>query len=727
MQKSCLNLEQIKKYKDTVHDSKKAVKSASAPSPTVKTLYSHRIEYNCDRKNKNHHGKGSEKYYRFPGDKCPRKPDYIICGAGTTALPFAKKLTDKGYRVLIIEAGLDQSDNDQVKYVFDNTPFQKNDPTVAPGPLNNNIINMALDPSVSSYMGTSGNPGDAFGFSPAWTGRGVGGGGLHYYGIMVRPTPDVLDGVLNSGVNVPDSVPYKVGAGAGTYTLSDAGGSKWNSSVILPLCKELESYLGSSQAPAQRGATGPLGILQLQSDISLLNAMQNASKILLGGDPTIQIVDDYNVVTPESINCVSADQLAAKLTEDFTKVIRQNSATSWANSDIVEIDSHGNLVGKNGRRLIILTDRQVIRVLKNCKKSKNGKYVAAGVEFMYKNSIYFVRGKRIVSAMGAAYSPLFWQRSGIGPQELLEKVKIPMEINSPFIGRNLSNQYGTVVTLSSKNQKWNLGFYGQAFVKYNGVNRRVQPLQATTILNTLNFERGTPVPIQISNFGDKCLQTPEEPRYPFSMLLFDIHNRSRGYAHLTQANLGVQTDFHFGIYNDGEGINPSFLEQNYNRVGGATAYKSYNDPSSGLFDKEGCFNPDYNSDIAVQCAMLDWTYDVIYNPVYGLRVNNPTDDIRIELPPLDLFEIPDKMIRWQKYVPFITHLTLQSAHEAGTVMMHNDPTKGACDGNLRLHGTSNCFEVSGAILPVQNSGNPADLLMAIGLNAADIIPKVSLH
>jgi choline dehydrogenase-like flavoprotein len=715
----------IEKLKEV--SAKANVKSHNTSIKTVKSKYPHKIEYNHDNKKRGKYcSKAPEKCYLFPGDKCPKKPDYIICGAGTTALPFAKILTDQGYRVLVIEAGLDQSDNDQIKFVFNNSPYQENDPTVAPGALNNNIINIVMDPNISSYMGNSGNAGDAFSLNPAWTGRGVGGGGLHYYGIMVKPTPDVLDGVLNPKITVPDSVPYKVGSGAGAYTLSEAGGSKWDSSVILPLCKELESYVGFSQAPAQRGTSGPLGILQLGSDLSLLTAMQNAAKNLLGGDINTQIVDDYNVLTPNSINCVSADQLSVRLTEDFSNVIRQNSATSWADSDIVEIDTDGNLVGKNGRRLIILTDRQVVRVVKHCKKSKKGKYVAAGVEFMHTNQIYFVRGRRVVSAMGGAYSPLFWQRSGIGPQELLEKVRIPIEINSSFIGRNLSNQYGTVVILSTTDIFWNVGFWGQGFIKYNGVNRRLQPIQATTILNPIGLQKGTPFPIDITDFGENCPEKPEEMRYDFSLLLFDTYPRSRGYSHLTQANLGVQTDLHWGTYNDGQGINPSVLEKIYVEGGDASAYKSYNDPSSGLFDKDGCFNPDYDSDIAVQCAALDWTYDVIYNPVYGLRINNPTDDIRIEYPPLYLFEIPDQRIRWQKYVPYITHATLQSSHEAGTVIMHNDPTKGACDGNLRLHGTSNCFEVSAAVLPVQNSGNPSDLLMAMGLNAANIIPTVPL-
>jgi choline dehydrogenase-like flavoprotein len=699
----------------------------SVSASTEKDLYTDKIEYTykkCDYE----YSDATEKCYMFPGDKCPKEPDYIVCGAGTTALPFAKSLTDKGYRVLVIEAGLDQSNNDQVKYVFDNSLYQVNDPAVSPGALNNNIINITMDPNVTSYMGNSGNPGDGFSLNPAWTGRGVGGGGIHYYGVMVKPIPEVLDGLLNPGLNVPNSVPYKVSAGAGTYTLSDAGGDNWNSSVILPLCKSIETYNCLCPTPnptGQRGESGPLAITRLFEDPTLLNAMQSAARNLQGGDPTTQSVPDYNVLAPDTINCVAADQFAFQLTPDFN-FIRQNSATAWANSGIVDTDKDGNLVGKNGRRLLILTNRQVVRAVKNTKKSKKSKYVAAGVEFMYNNQIYFVRGKRVVSAMGGAYSPLFWQRSGIGPQELLEKVKIPMEINSPFIGRNLSNQYGTGVTLSTTSLYWNTGFWGQAFVKYNGVNRRVNALQATSVLNTIGLLKENPFPATITKSVDLCPEETEVARYSFQILLFDLHPRSRGYSQLTQANIGVQTDFQWGTYNDGQGVNPTVKSEVYEAGGNPDGYKSYKDPSAGLFDQNGCFNPDYDSDIAVQCAMLDWTYEVVYNDTDGLRVNNPADDIRIEYPPLDLFTIPDKSVRWQKYVPYITNATIQEAHEAGTVMMHNDPTKGACDGNLRLHGTTNCFEVSAAVLPVQNSGNPANLLMAMGLNAANIIPNVPL-
>ena len=50
----------------------------------------------------------------FPGDDCPRTPDFLIAGAGSAGLPLAYNLSNSGYRVLVIEAGLDQSQNVQV-------------------------------------------------------------------------------------------------------------------------------------------------------------------------------------------------------------------------------------------------------------------------------------------------------------------------------------------------------------------------------------------------------------------------------------------------------------------------------------------------------------------------------------------------------------------------------------------------------------------------------------
>jgi choline dehydrogenase-like flavoprotein len=61
-----------------------------------------------------------------------------------------------------------------------------------------------------------------------------------------------------------------------------------------------------------------------------------------------------------------------------------------------------------------------------------------------------------------------------------------------------------------------------------------------------------------------------------------------------------------------------------------------------------------------------------------------------------------------------------------TVVMNNDPSKGAIDGNLKLHGTANCFESDAGICPVIMSGNTASIEQAIGLNGGNLIPTVAL-
>ena len=54
-----------------------------------------------------HKNNGREVYVKFPGDNRPKVPDFVICGAGTTSLATAYVLSNAGYRVLMIEAGLD--------------------------------------------------------------------------------------------------------------------------------------------------------------------------------------------------------------------------------------------------------------------------------------------------------------------------------------------------------------------------------------------------------------------------------------------------------------------------------------------------------------------------------------------------------------------------------------------------------------------------------------------
>ena len=639
----------------------------------------------------NSHKKKSHKDFKvvFPGDSCPKKADFVIVGAGMVALPLAKGLTDQGFRVLMLEEGLDQSANTQVQEVFGYTPIQANDPAVKPGQYNLNIVNILFDPNISNTYGSANDPGCGYSTRAIWSGRGVGGSGLHYFCDAVRPLDYIFD-TLPSEMVPPSTVPYSSGA---TMSLSDAGGPAWNSATMTPLVDSVENFnllagiLGPplTENPSERGYGGPVNVTQLDPTYPptdepgiVQNAMSLAALTVPGG-AACPVVEDYNI--PENTNSVSQMQYFMEFVPTAnppSNVLRQNAATGYANSSIVVPDGHGNLVGVDNRKLVIMTNRTVIRLVGN-KCSGNEKYVASGVEFSYKNDKQFVKGRNVIVSAGASQTPQIYQRSGIGPAALLSKVGIPMQVNSPFVGQNLHNQVGGRIVCSTTNPVYSEGFLGQSFIQIADVPRRCQVIQlglGPTAYGMLTA--GVPY--------------PDPSLFYFIFDDFMCNPRSRGYVNITQATAGVQADIKWGFFNDGP---------------------DPNDPASGLSDPQ--------SDISIACASLDYTYNTVLN----MQAAAPGDNIVIVSPPQSVFEIENQEDRWAAFVPYIVMNLGLSAHDAGTVVMNNDPEIGACDGNLKMHGTDNVFTADMSVFPTQSCGNPSSLLMAFGLNAANVIPPVA--
>lgn len=178
------------------------------------------------------------------------------------------------------------------------------------------------------------------------------------------------------------------------------------------------------------------------------------------------VVEDYNL--PQNINSVSQIQNYLSL-----ELKRQNSVTSFANDTVVEKGPDNSLIGIGGRKLIILSQRLVVRAIPDNNKCGRGKYVAKGVEFLYENVLYRVKSKNVVASMGAGYSPGFWMRSGFGSDELLQPLGIPKQVDMPLLGMNLQNQYGASMLISTSNPVYSQAFLGQAFVQQNNVSNKV--------------------------------------------------------------------------------------------------------------------------------------------------------------------------------------------------------------------------------------------------------------
>ena len=255
-----------------------------------------------------------------------------------------------------------------------------------------------------------------------------------------------------------------------------------------------------------------------------------------GGAPS-PVVIDYSV--SNTYNCASQPQLFITPFPDFT---RQNSQTAWANSSIVVPDGQGNLVGVNGRKLVIWTNRLVTKTVKNRRKSRRwGQFVADGVQFLQNNEVFFIKSKNVISAMGAGYSPLFWQRSGIGNSTALAKAGIPMQVSSPFIGQNLQNQYGPILVISTTDPALGSA-QGFSFVQYNNTPRRWQQI----FLSIGPNPAGIIVPIAFPNAPAGTI---------YYMPGFMLEPKSRGSINVTQSDIGQQPNLQWQFYSDGSDPN----------------------------------------------------------------------------------------------------------------------------------------------------------------------------
>lgn len=340
--------------------------------------------------------------------------DYIIVGLGSSGSILARKLTDDlKTRVLVLEAGI----NHQTDPVILDPNFIPIANTLEYDPTYAVTYPVLLEPNIPLSPAI-----------PYSEGRLWGGSSAHNFLISVRGTPSIYD-----------------------EWATISGNPVWSYNNMIPFMKALETYT-PAETPidtTQRGTNGPISITQSpqtptpNNTIPLLQAYNTVT-----GTP---FVDDYNV--PTSTTGISSNQ--AFVTAPFGS---PTSHRSYANLEFlpvgVIIDQNGN--GLNKRKLKIISNVKV-----NKFETVNGKateviYINQNVDGGYVDGGYVSTarlrssGKLILSA-GAINTPAILMRSGVGPKTLLQNLGIDVIVDSPNVGQNLQNQYGTSVIAQLNN------------------------------------------------------------------------------------------------------------------------------------------------------------------------------------------------------------------------------------------------------------------------------------
>ncbi len=319
--------------------------------------------------------------------------DYIIIGNGTSGAVLASALSkDKKHSVLVLETG----------------PNLSHDPEV----LDPNIFDFALDLSFNPKYAVNYPILLSTGFLQSLTyseGRMWGGSSAHNYLLTVHGTPNLYDSWA-----------------------ALSGNSRWTFANLLPIIKGVETYTpnGTVANTLERGSRGPIYVTQ--------NPPVDANPLAIGmstatGAP---LVSDYNDPTEGNTGVSAYQQFITP--PPFSH--RSFSINGYLPDSVVTPEGRG----RHGRKLRIVSHAHVSRILFDGNKAIGVECVVSGENEQVHRAY---AKKKVILCAGAINSPAILQRSGIGDSTLLTSLDIPVLVDNPNVGSNLSNQPGCMVFL----------------------------------------------------------------------------------------------------------------------------------------------------------------------------------------------------------------------------------------------------------------------------------------
>ena len=360
--------------------------------------------------------------------KKKKRYDYIIVGGGAAGCIEARKLSDNNQKsVLLLEAG--------GNYI--------EDPAVLAANYFPFVAELFYSPKLAIVYPTFSQ-----GLHPYSEGHSLGGGAAHNNLLAVRGTPSIYDGWA-----------------------ALTGNPIWSyNGNILNLMKALETYTptGTVANPGQRGFNGPISLLQSAK----INPGAYPFLDRLSAQTLTPFVDDYNDPSLGEIGISAVQQFITPNPGSH----RSFSALEFLN-DV--IDENGNGLFRRKLTVIVNADALDFRINNNM-RATSVRYIAKNNE---KNENEFEVTKAsltkdtgiLILAAGSVQTPRLLLNSGVGPTAQLEAVGIPVVLDSPNVGQNLQNQYGTSAivsggTLPSAGEEFITGY---PYMPNDGV-RRIQ-------------------------------------------------------------------------------------------------------------------------------------------------------------------------------------------------------------------------------------------------------------
>lgn len=220
------------------------------------------------------------------------------------------------------------------------------------------------------------------------------------------------------------------------------GGPNWSAKRIKALFKRLETYRGKTTNPQAHGKRGPLIVLQVSHPPKVSRVFTDAMVIGTG----VPEVLDYN----DTRDGVTGACSRVQFTQTGKKgQFRESSMTAFLDDSVVTPNGRG--VGR--RKLRILFEAMALKTLWDGNK-------AIGVEYLHKGTVKKVFAKKGVIVCGGLKSSTFLLHSGVGPRNVLEPLGIPVIVDNPNVGQNLTDQPAVRVVFSTNPFDYSLVFKG---------------------------------------------------------------------------------------------------------------------------------------------------------------------------------------------------------------------------------------------------------------------------
>lgn len=435
-----------------------------------------------------------------------KNADYIIVGLGTAGSVAARYLSDPVHgkyknSVLVFEAGINRTDDPVISEGF--TFFSQNADELGYN---------------SKYTITKLCPDENFNIAGASaseqysTGRLWFGASAHNFFAAVRGSSDRWDDLAAA-----------------------VGSSQWKYNRLLPGMKFLETFVGTTTQPQDRGFKGPLTITQVLPLLSP-GLVANAASTVTGAP----ILPDYNV--PQGNTCLSVEQAYSS-----PDLLLRTYGFNFLPLNILSFNGNG----RHGRKLKVVSSAFVHRVIFDGKK-------AIGVEYFKKDDkkgyVAYAR-KKVILCAGAPFSAAILQRSGIGPKNVLEQptVNVDVLVDNPLVGTGLKEHYGILFAMTQPTNpadQLTVGFAaysdGRNFFAPAGTGDNLRRFQTTFTTSLALLPAGL-----LSTLG----LNPFQPGIGgFSWYL---RPQSSGTAFIVDNSPFTQPDIRFMLYTDGDLTNPA--------------------------------------------------------------------------------------------------------------------------------------------------------------------------